>query len=189
MSLFLTRTWEHALLAKVVREAADVAQKHGGYLGRTAIQKIVYFIQVLDVPMRYRFEVSHYGPFCNTILGDLEWLIADEVISDSSPNPEKYSKYTPGPACDELLDKHAAKLQEYEATVKSTVEALLPLQPDHLELIATLDYAYREMKATLGKKPPKKIVIARFRDFKGEKFNEKEIAETYDRLEAADLFN
>ena len=44
MSLFLTRTWEHALLAKVVKEAADVAQKHGGYLGRTAIQKIVYFM-------------------------------------------------------------------------------------------------------------------------------------------------
>jgi hypothetical protein len=37
MSLFLTRTWEHALLAKVVKEAAQVAQKEGRYLGRTAI--------------------------------------------------------------------------------------------------------------------------------------------------------
>jgi uncharacterized protein YwgA len=77
MSLFLTRTWEHALLAKVVKEATAVAPKEGGYLGRTAIQKIVYFLQVLDVPMRYRFEVCHYGPFCTTILGDLEWLMAD----------------------------------------------------------------------------------------------------------------
>ena len=189
MSLFLTGTWEHALLAKVVKEAAAVAQKEGGYLGRTAIQKIVYFLQVLDVPMRYRFEVCHYGPFCTTILGDLEWLMADEVITDSSPKPEKYSKYTPGPACDELIAKHAAKLRQYDGTVKSTVEVLLPLQPEHLELIATLDYAFREMKATLGKKPPKKKVIARFREFKGDKFNEKEIAETYDRLEAANLFN
>src|SRR5713226_6861666 len=105
MSLFLTRTWEHALLARVVKEAADVGQKHGGYLGRTAIQKIVYFLQVLNVPMRYRFEVFHYGPFCSTILGDLEWLMADDVIADISPDPGKYSKYAPGPACNELVAK------------------------------------------------------------------------------------
>ena len=73
MSLFLAKTWEHALLAKVVQEAAEITQRQGGFLGRTAIQKIVYFLQVLGVPMRYRFEVFHYGPFCITILGDLEW--------------------------------------------------------------------------------------------------------------------
>ncbi len=188
MSLFLTRTWEHALLAKVVKEAADAAQQQGGYLGRTAIQKIVYFLQVLNVPMRYRFEVFHYGPFCSTILGDLEWLIADDVIADSSPDKGKYSKYTPGPNCDELIEKHAAKLRQYDETVKSTVKVLLPLKPDHLELVATLDYAFREMKATVGKKPPKEKVIARFQEFKGQKFNEKDIGETYDRLEAAGLF-
>jgi uncharacterized protein YwgA len=188
MTLFLSKTWEHALLAKVVKEAADFAQKEGGYLGRTAIQKIVYFLQVANVPMRYAFEVCHYGPFCTAILGDLEWLMADQVITDSSQHREKYSKYTPGPACDELIANYAAKLKEYENSVKSTVKALLPLKPDHLELIATLDYAFREMKATVGKKPPKNKVIARFREFKGDKFNDKEIAETYDRLESAGLF-
>jgi hypothetical protein len=83
---------------------------------------------------------------------------------------------------------HAGKLKEYEDTVKNTVKALLPLQPDHLELIATLDYAFREVKATLGKKPTKKAVIARFREFKGNKFRDQEIEETYDRLESAGLF-
>ena len=113
----------------------------------------------------------------------------DGVITDGSPKPEKYSKYAPGSTCDELIDKHATKLKEYEDTVKTTVKALLPLKPDHLELIATLDYAFRETKATLGKNPPKKTVIARFREFKGDKFKEKEIAETFDRLEAAGLFD
>jgi uncharacterized protein YwgA len=189
MSLVLTKTWEHALLANVVKEAAAVAQMEGGYLGRTAIQKIVYFLQVLNVPMRYRFEVFHYGPFCSSVLGDLEWLIADEVITDSAPDPSKYSKYTPGPACDELIGKHAAQLKEYDDTLKSTVKALLPLKPDHLELIATLDYAFRDTKATLGKKPARENVIARFREFKGTKFADHEIARTYDQLEAAGLFD
>jgi uncharacterized protein YwgA len=189
MSLFLSRTWEHALLAKVVKEAAAVAENEGGYLGRTAIQKIVYFLQVLNVPMRYRFDVHHYGPFCDSILGDTEWLMADGVIVDSSPNTEKYSKFTPGSASDELIAKYSDKLQEHEGTIRNTVKALLPLKPDHLELIATLDYAFRETRATAGKKPARKAVISRFREFKGEKFNEAEIAKTYDQLEGAGLFD
>jgi len=184
----LTNTWEHALLALVVKEAAGLAREHGGYPGRSAMQKIVYFLKVLDVPMRYRFDLYHYGPFCDNMLSDLEWLGADEVISDSSPDPHKYSKYTSGPACEELLAKHAARLKECADTVKSTVKALLPLRPDHLELIATLDYAFREMKATAGKKPAMTVVMARFREFKGAKFNDKEIAETYERLKGAGLF-
>ncbi len=189
MSLDLTGTWEHALLAKVVKEAAAVAQNEVGYLGRTAIQKIVYFLQVLNVPMRYRFDVHHYGPFCEGILGDTEWLVADSVIVDSSPNTQKYSKFTPGPACDELIAKYSDKLKEYGDTIKNTVKALLPLRPDHLELIATLDYAFREKRATAGKKPARTAVISRFREFKGEKFSETEIAKTYDKLEDAGLFD
>src|SRR5262245_34034599 len=131
MSLFLSKTWEHALLAKVVKEAAAVAQNEGGFLGRTAIQKIVYFLQVLNVPMRYRFDVHHYGTFCESILGDTEWLIADDVVVNSSPNTEKYSRFTPGTACDQMIEKYSDKLQEYEGTIRNTVKALLPLKPDH----------------------------------------------------------
>lgn len=189
MSLFLSRTWEHALLAKVVKEAAAIAQNEGGYLGRTAIQKIVYFLQVLDVPMRYRFDVHHYGPFCDSILGDTEWLIADGVIVDDSTNTERYSKFTPGSANDELIAKYSSKLQEHEGTIRNTVKALLPLKPDHLELIATLDYAFRETRAIAGEKPARNAVIARFREFKGEKFSEAEIGKTYDQLEGAGLFD
>jgi hypothetical protein len=45
------------------------------------------------------------------------------------------------------------------------------------------------MKATLWEKPPRKEVIARFKEFKGEKFKEKDIAQTYERLEGAGLFD
>jgi uncharacterized protein YwgA len=189
MNLLLTGTWEHALLAMVTKEAAEVTRTEGGYLGRTAIQKILYFLQALDVPMRYRFDVYHYGPFCNNILGDIEWLMADDVIVDSSNKPGKYSRYTPGSACEELIDMHADKIRDYREKIKNTVQALLPLEPDHLELIATLDYAFREKKATFGGKPPKDVVISRFREFKGTKFSEMAIYQTYEQLESAGLFD
>src|SRR5260370_13540159 len=122
MGLFLSGTWEHALLAMITKEAAGVSHEQGGYLGRTAMQKIVYFLQVLDVPMRYRFEVYHYGPLCNTILGDMEWLVADEVATDSSPDSKKYSKFTPGPACQELIAEHPPERNHSQTRVKAPVK-------------------------------------------------------------------
>ena len=65
MSLQLTGTWEQAVLAATARAAAGHADK--GYLGRTALQKIVYFLQISGVPMRYRFDIYHYGPYCDRI--------------------------------------------------------------------------------------------------------------------------
>lgn len=187
MSTFLSDSWESALLAKVVKEAHEVAKDQGGYLGRTALQKILYFLKVVNVPMRYRFDVHHYGPFCSTIVDDAEWLKADQAIVDRSAQ-SKYSVFEPGPQCNDLIAKHATKLMQYEETIRSVVKALLPLQPEHLELVATLDYSYREMKARSGGKPDRERVIERFFEFKGDKFTLEQVRETYDRLEKARLF-
>src|SRR5262249_36230117 len=51
MSLLLTSTREHALLAMLIQEASNVMRAAGGYLGRTAIQKMMYFLHVRGVPM------------------------------------------------------------------------------------------------------------------------------------------
>jgi uncharacterized protein YwgA len=57
--LFFSKTQEHALLALVIKEAQ--AAKSVGYFGRTALQKVVYFLKALGLPTRYQFEVHHYG--------------------------------------------------------------------------------------------------------------------------------
>ena len=73
------------------------------YLGRTAIQKILYFLQISGVPMRYRFDIYHYGPYCDRLSRDVEWLMADGVLKDASSNTRKYSNYRPDAAAEELL--------------------------------------------------------------------------------------
>ena len=102
MSLCLTGTQDHSLLAMVVQEARRAAETWGGFVGRTAVQKMMYFLKATGVPMTYRFDIYHYGPFCEEILRDVEWLIADGVITDLSDKPEKYSNYAqvrPSPSC------------------------------------------------------------------------------------------
>jgi uncharacterized protein YwgA len=42
-----------------------VGERH--YLGRTAIQKLVYFSKTLGVPIPCSFEIYTYGPYSDSI--------------------------------------------------------------------------------------------------------------------------
>src|SRR5690606_14018306 len=109
------------LVAAVV-EAAKAANP-GMYLGRTAIQKLVYFVQVLKVPMQFRFRIHHYGPFCDELPGALEWLEADDVIVDESREP-RYSNFAPGKNWPDLKQQFERELVLAQPTIQSVARAL-----------------------------------------------------------------
>ena len=181
-----TGTLEQAILARVAQVADESLQGSGGFLGRSAMQKIVYFLQACGVPIRYRFNVHHYGPFCSAILDDVDSLIINDVLVDKSSNPERHSNYHPGETAPELIEQYQERLNEYDDLIKAVVKVLVPLKPERLELISTLHYVYRELSAS-GEKPIKEKVLARFKDFKGDKFDDK-LSETFDLLQGAGVF-
>lgn len=186
MTLLLTGTREHALLAMLIQEASNVKPEAGGYLGRTALQKMMYFLQVRGVPMHYRFDIHHYGPFCDRISRDIEWLLADGVVADRSNRPQQYSNYQPGPAIGELRALHP-DLEGHRQAMRSVARTFLPLSPERLELLATLHYLYREQRACGGPGPWKRRVVERFREVKGDKFSAEEASSTYDQMATAQL--
>lgn len=185
MPLLFSGTWEHALLTVTAQEAAKAGAT--GFLGRTAIQKILYFLQIAGVPMRYTFDIYHYGPYCDRVTRDVELLLADGVLRDASPFPAKYSNYRPGAGADDLLEAHTSALAPHLATIDAVVQGLLPLDPSHLELLATLDYLYRQMKAGGGSGPWKDRVIARFHQVKKDKFPPEQVEAGYDAMVRAGL--
>lgn len=185
MALKLTGTWEQALLAAIAERAGQSSLE--GFLGRTALQKILYFLQISSVPMKYRFDLYHYGPYCDLISRDVEWLLADGVLMDESTNPRKYSNYRTSDEAGELIEIHRKDLEMYKTTIETVVKALLPLKPDHLEMLATLDYVYRHMRAGGGEGPWKKRVIDRFMQVKKEKFPYSQVSSSYDAMERANL--
>ncbi|MBY0528276.1 MAG: hypothetical protein K2R98_33105 [Gemmataceae bacterium] len=187
MPLQLTSTWEHALLAATAQSAMESGD--AVYLGRTALQKILYFLQISGVPMRYRFDIYHYGPYCDRITRDVQLLLADDVLRDASQCPEKYSNYRPGSDTEGLLRSHQSTLNQHQATIKKVVRSLLPLQPDHLELMATLNYLYRQIKAGGGHGPWKERVIERFMQVKKDKFTREAVSEAYDSMIRANLLD
>jgi uncharacterized protein YwgA len=184
MPLLFSGTWEHALLAVTAREAA---KSESGYLGRTALQKILYFLQIAGVPMRYAFDIYHYGPYCDRVSRDVELLLADGVLKDGSTSPTKYSNYRPDVGADELIESHASALLPHLNTINTVVQSLLPLEPNHLELLATLDYLYRQLRAGGGSGPWKDRVIRRFLEVKKDKFTVEEVSTGYDSMVRAGL--
>lgn len=187
--LYLTGTWEQALLAAVIDESRKLPDGAEVSVGRTALQKLLYFIKRRGVPMSYRFNIHSYGPFSSDILRDTEWLQADEVVEDRSKDAGRYSSYFPGPALQTLLEMHDSQLKRHLPVVREVVAQLAPLRPDRLELIATLDYLHRSEAAREGSGSLQTAVVDRFMGVKKDRFDRREVEAAYVSLARAGLIS
>jgi hypothetical protein len=186
MPLVFSGTWDQALLAAAVQDAAGGPAP--GPVSEGALQQILYFLVRAGVPTRYAVDAHAYGPSCERVSPDAVRLVADEVLTEASPSPERYSLYRPGPAAEELLRAHAAALGPHRATITRVVRCLQPLQPERLELLYALDYNFRWLKAGGGPGPWKERVLARFRQWKlAGGYLAQEVSDAYDSLVRADL--
>lgn len=182
MSLLFTNTYDQALMAKVIAEAQNAAQKEGGFIGRTSVQKLLYFLKILGVPMGYRFRLHHYGPFCAEIMSDVDSLVADEVIRDTASSDAHYSNYIQSINYNELVDKYEGKLREHLEIISAVANAFATFPPEELELLTTIDFLYRSKKATGHQGPFKEFVLKKLKDVKKGKFTDEKSTNYYDLM-------
>src|SRR5579863_9410428 len=70
--------------ARLALIPALASQSSNGYIGRTALMKYMYFLQVLrKVPLGYRFTLYSYGPFDSDVLADVETAESLGVLESS----------------------------------------------------------------------------------------------------------
>lgn len=184
MSLMLEHRWEHALVGAVIESAKKNCP--GSYLGRTALQKLVYFLHVLKVPMDFRFRIHHFGPFCDELAGTLDWLQADDIVVDESQQP-RYSDFAASSNWAEVQTQYSEELSQHQSTIDSVAKAMGKLDPRTLELIATLDFSYRWVHARGGVGPWKDRTVVKFKELKGVKFSDVEIDKWHAQLVGARL--
>jgi uncharacterized protein YwgA len=56
-------------------------------LGKTQLQKLVYFAQNNGLPLKYTFQIYHYGPYSFELSNDLGSLDALEIVNiQNDPN-------------------------------------------------------------------------------------------------------
>ncbi len=181
-------TFSNNLLAAYLTEFVRSFQAHypNGFLGRTAIQKLVYFGKSTGVPVPCSFEIYNYGPYSDQVTFKMDGLLADEILTDASSNP-KYSNYrlrkSRVPFSSDIEKKVVAHRKQIEVVVKN----LGSFRPEQLELIATLHFVHHRLESIQGKKPPQTSVFAEFHRIKGDKFSRAEVSAWYDALKRSGL--
>ena len=175
-----------AFMAAIVRSY----EKHVGgrhYLGRTAVQKLVYFAKALGVPIPCSFEIYTYGPYSDAVTFSVDSMLADDVLKDISNDPQTYSNYRLGDNADEILKEYRSLIEPYRGKIDAVVQSIGSFKPHELELIATLHFIHHRLKQIWRKDPSRAQVLDEFHRVKKDKFAREEVDSWYDALKSADL--
>lgn len=145
-------------------------------LGRTALMKSMYFLQVLrGVPLGYRFSLYSYGPFDSNVLYDLS--VAESlggVVSKTALYSGGYGyEITVGGKAKWLKGRAEKFVDKYEKDVRWVMHNFGGFTSSQLELVSTIVYVDREAAAS-GRKLSMQHLARRVHEIKPH-FNEQEI--------------
>jgi uncharacterized protein len=124
-----------------------VARSPQGHLGRTAVMKLLYFLQTLrDVPLGYRFTLYSYGPFDSDVLANLQTAESLGVVESTVVG---YSggygyKIREGSRARWLQERASTFLEDYDEDIRWATGRFGDLSSAQLELVSAIVYVDRE---------------------------------------------
>jgi len=127
------------------------AHHPAGWIGRTALMKVCYFLQVLrDVPLGYSFSLYSYGPFDSAVLSDLGTAETLGVINEA-PLPTGYGYKVESAVSDDDLNELASDfLSRYRTDFDWAIREFATSPVSDLELESTIVYVDREASDANG---------------------------------------
>jgi len=124
---------------------AEKMQERGIWFGKTALQKLIYLLQVVyKVPLKYQFSLYIHGPFCSDLMDDLDYLAALDGVSVTYNH--NINGYSISPSKEAELIK--SKAREFLADYKEQIDMLLDnfgfMRARDLELRTTIIFVDRD---------------------------------------------
>ncbi|HSV98124.1 MAG TPA: hypothetical protein VLM75_14475 [Spirochaetota bacterium] len=137
----------YALITELARRLAPKSPQ----FGKTALQKIVYFLtDLFEIPTGYEFEFYNYGPFSSQLHHDLDLVahIGGVVVEDYSAEFAGYV-ISPGERADALIEKGAEFIHssEVDKAISRVVDEFGDYNASDLELRATILFVDRDLAA------------------------------------------
>ncbi|MDD2422388.1 MAG: hypothetical protein PHU78_09670 [Heliobacteriaceae bacterium] len=183
MSILLCDSFEDAVITYVVKNWGNGQTNIP--LGRTLIQKICYFLKAKGIPLDFKFDIYHYGPYSQELYSRMDELVADGIVIDRSEQKSK-SVYKPGENTDELMNQH--DISQYIDEIDDIIKLFNQFHPTEMELLATIHYLQTTATKYYGTAPTKNEVVEKVLTVKRDKFSQELISRAYDALKQADLF-
>lgn len=144
-------------------------------VGKTQLQKLIYFVQEAGVLLGYKYEIYHYGPYCFELNNDLSSLDSLRILSVEA-DPTGYGFNI-------CMDEFAKNYEADKQTRRKVHEIADRLGKDtasQLEVKATIHF----VKKVMDRRAPVniEIVLAKVRDLKPH-FAEHFVRKCYEELQ------
>jgi uncharacterized protein len=131
----------------LIAELARAQKKRGLTLGKTALQKEVYFLQTLyGVDCGYEFTLYTYGPFSSLLLADLDSVSVLGGVEIEYDSGVRGYRILPGPENAKVIKSAEEFLSGIKDPIDSVIEEFGGLYAKDLELQATIVFAEREAR-------------------------------------------
>lgn len=138
--MYQSTPWHnYALIAHLARRA------HGKKLGKTKIQKLMYFlVAVKNIPVDYFYRFHTYGPYCDELAGDVDYLAAINCLNVSFETSTRGYTIEAGEKAEWLENKAQHFIQEHQEEISEVIDRLGSKNVRELELLATLLYLTKQ---------------------------------------------
>lgn len=174
------------ILMKTSERLAIIVEiaKRNPNVGKTGVMKYLYLLQVVyQVPLAYDFEIYTYGPYCQTVMSDIEYAeFADyiEISSITYPNGMNGYHINVGNNSEQICNANANLLFQYSDSINQIIEFLGEKTAKELELYSTTVFVTLSFKDNCWDGTKKEICQA-VRKIKPH-FSEKTISAAFDDL-------
>lgn len=126
--------------AAMVKVLGDFASYFGGSYTRLSIQKLVYFMQALEVNFNLEFSKENYGPYSKELHFALKTMEKQHYLAGYEANEEITVKSAAYAAADQYLEKNTKYLISTFTKLSHLVEGFE--SPFGMELLSSVHYLY-----------------------------------------------
>ena len=150
-------------------------------LTKINIQKTLFFLKEIDMPITYRFELYLYGPFSFELKDDLNDMeTSKELKYVNKMEYEITNKMKKEPIDNSILKEISNKIDSFKKAVGNKFSF------ENMEIAGTIIYCINALKA-INREANEENVLKQFKIWKGKKYSKankiKEIKEAFHKIQ------
>lgn len=145
-------------------------------LQKITIQKVIYYLKEVGVPLKYKYEPYIYGPYSSELKADLRNMILwDELKIYNNNNYDLNDKFELTDIGNEYLDNLSSQLDKFSNAINNDFSF------DSMEVNGTVIYCHQALK-NIGLSPTEDQVLKEFKNWKGDRYTDDEIKSAYSKM-------
>jgi len=140
------------------------AQPYHPPVGRTTFQKIAYVLTDLGVDTGLKYHRGSYGPYSDELKPTIGRLMNNGLVEEHRLG--RMIEVRTGPTFRDARRAYSDQLTDYEPAIRKTTDLFMRVGTNRAELVATIRFAYTELKNQLETQPSELEVLQRVMQWK-----------------------